>query len=156
MRTSRTRPRVLAAVAAAALPFALAGVAGAQSADDFVVTPTSGPAGTTVTVSGTCVPPAESADPFVSAFLVDPSDDVVIGDDADLSPAGSFSLSFAVPAGAQPSPDYLVVVECFASEDEESPFFDGAEDFTVTGSAGSAPRPKAPAAPITQEPTFTG
>lgn len=35
MRTSRTRPRVLAAVAAAALPFALAGVAGAQSADDF-------------------------------------------------------------------------------------------------------------------------
>lgn len=120
------------------------------------MTPTSGPAGTTITVSGTCAPPEESTDPFVQAFLVDPSDDVVTGDDADLSPAGTFSLSFAVPADAQPSPDYLVVVECLASEDEESPFFDGAEDFTVTGAASPAPTPKAPADAVTQEPSYTG
>lgn len=152
----RTPSRLLAVLGAAALPLALVGVAGAQSADNFTVAPTSGSAGTTITVTGTCAPPAESEDPFVEAFLVDPADDAVAGNDADLSPAGAFSLSFAVPAGARASQDYLVVVQCFGSEDDDEAFFEGAEDFTVTGTAAPSPAPKAPAKAVGQQPSYTG
>ncbi|HVM27754.1 MAG TPA: hypothetical protein VM433_08780 [Mycobacteriales bacterium] len=152
--------RLLAASAAAVLPFAFAGVAYAAP-DQFEMTPTSGPAGTTVTVSddeGECAPPEGSEDPFVAVVLFDPDDEAVTGNDASLEAAGNFSLTFTVPDDA-PAGTYVVGVACFEGNDEdEEPFFVFEEqEFTVTA-AQQQPSPapeqtRTPAPEQTQTPS---
>jgi hypothetical protein len=153
------RSRLLAVSSAAVLPFALVGVASAQATDGFVIAPTSGPPGTTISVTGTCVPAEDAPDPIVLSYLLDPDDDLVDYDDAELNPAGAFSLSLTVPGDAQPSPDYLVVVECWDdaadAEDEEEyqdPFFADYEEFTVTGTPRPSPSPTQTAGPTPASP----
>jgi hypothetical protein len=84
---------------AAVIPLALTGVADAAHGA-FDLSPTSGPAGTTITVSedeGLCAPPDTAEDPFVAVLLVDEGRNVLNLNDADLGEAGTFSLTVTVP-----------------------------------------------------------
>ena len=163
--------RLLAVSAAAVLPFALAGVAHAAP-DQFEMSPTSGPAGTTVTVSddeGECEPPETATDPYVAVILYDDQDDIVTGNDADLDETGNFTLTFTVPDDAEAG-EYGVAVACFeGNEEDEEPFFVFEDQvFTVTATdeeptpEPTTPQPQpteepAPAATaVDRQPTFTG
>ena len=125
-RNSHTmRKRLLAVSLAAIVPFSLAGVASAADGQ-YLLAPPSGPAGTVVTASdadGDCAVPVESADPFV-IFVIASDQGLLDDNDADLTSAGTFSLTATSPAGT-PAGTYNVFVECYrdrAAFEEDDPF----------------------------------
>ena len=177
------RRRLLAVSLAAVVPLASAGVARADHGG-FTLSPTSGPAGTTLTVSddeGQCEPPEGATDPFVGVLLFDRDGEALNGNDADLTGAGNFTLSLSVPRGT-PTGTLDVAVACFEGNDEdEDPFFVFDERAFRVTAAGSSPttaptkapagpaknvpvtkpqapagKGKAPAAAVKAQPTFTG
>ena len=123
-------------------------------------------AGTVVTASdadGDCAVPVESADPFV-IFVIASDQGLLDDNDADLTSAGTFSLTATIPAGT-PAGTYNVFVECYrdrATFEEDGPFFAFPErTFIVTAPVVTAPPvvspppvagPPRPAAPAVARP----
>lgn len=170
------RRRLLAVSLAATVPLAMTGVASADHGG-FTLSPTSGPAGTTLTVSdseGQCAPPDTATDPFVGVLLFDADGEALNGNDADLTEGGTFTITLRVPSGT-PTGTLDVAVACFEGNDEdEEPFFIFDEStFRVTAAGETAPpaknvpatkpkapapagKGKAPAAAVKAQPKFTG
>lgn len=175
------RLRLLAASVALVAPFTVAGVA--EAADgQFILAPTSGPAGTVITVSdadGDCAEiPDGAQEPAAIAAIFGAGEEPLAVNGADLGPNGAFSIRLTVPAGVPAGP-LDVIVLCFEGNDEdEEPFFAFDERvFTVTAPVVTAPvtprpapttpapapapttkaAPKAkPAAPVKAQPRFAG
>lgn len=160
------RLRMMAVALAAATPLALAGIATAAPGD-LSVSPTSGPAGTTISVTGQCpATPTPAADPTGVAVLLDGNGDPISGDEVSLS-GTSFTVSFPVPAGT-PAGSYVVAAACFAGNDpNENPYFEfNDRSFTVTSTRSDTPTVgidsggggsvAVPATPRRATPTFTG
>ncbi|MFN2505623.1 MAG: hypothetical protein ABR540_15565 [Acidimicrobiales bacterium] len=103
----------------------------------LTILPTSGPGGTTITVTGNgCSPPAE-----IGVFLFDEGAQRNLDRKlVNAEPAGTWSALLLVPAGFQPTGRVLVGATC--GEDAEY----RAQVFTVTALAGPAqPTPGSPA-----------
>jgi hypothetical protein len=167
-----------AVAVAAAATFMCAGPAAAQQGDEPNVTldvsPTSGPAGTVITVRGE---DCNLTDVGLVAVLVNLEDEVPeIGDMEVYPDAGSWSAQPAVPQDAAPGDEIVVRAACgyFDSPTSEFTLVFAYEPVTfhVTGApttappttppptptppAGPAPAPAPPAEPVVAEPTFTG
>jgi hypothetical protein len=152
--------------------------AGAQEPEELPlsVEPMAGGAGTVITVSGAdCTSENPDDAPEVDFILADeefifgPGDGLLA--DENLVPAeddGTWSGQLTVPADVDPDLTWLVTAVCFVSPEAEEPvaFYEIVE-FDVTGPPTTTPTtpstappttpPKAaPAAPVTQEPDFTG
>jgi hypothetical protein len=145
-----------AIVAGAAAVLVAAPPAGAG--DGFTVTPTSGPAGTVISVSGTGCYEEGLPDRHVSIILSDgeqaSASSSVVPDDN-----GAWSGQLTVPAGADPAGTYQVYASCWGSilgDNGQEILAYGPVAFDVTG-GGPAPttpttQPNEPT-PTTQPPT---
>lgn len=157
MRTKR-----IAAIAAAGVATTLLAVPPASAGDGFTVTPTSGPAGTVISVSGTgCyedgLPDTEVTISFGDGESVGVST-MIIPDDN-----GAWSGQLTVPAGVDPAGEYAVGGYCWGEilGDNGQMIREYASvAFDVTGD-GPAPTTPEPTTPTTQpgpgpEPTVPG
>lgn len=142
MRPTRLATIVAATAAATlALGSAPVGAGDAPESRPIVVDPTSGPAGTDITVSGTDCP----GNAPIEAGLIDPDLGHGIAEDFDQSADddGNWTASLSVPDDAVPSTTYAVVAECLGAGAPE--YEDG--EFVVT--EDEAP----PVLPISVDPT---
>lgn len=161
------RLRLLAVALAAATPFGLAGIATAAPGD-LDVSPSSGAAGSSFSVTGECsAVPAGADDPYALALLID-GDEIVSGVEVSLD-GTTFSGDIAVPDGTAAG-EYAVAAACFeGNSEDEDPFFEFEDgSFTVTGGGSGSDTPTvgvlpdetgggaAPAVPVRATPTFTG
>jgi cell division septation protein DedD len=143
--------------------FAVAGIGAvalasppASAGDGFTVTPTSGPAGTVIAVSGTGCYEEGLPDRHVSIILTD-------GEQASASSSvvpednGAWSGQLTVPAGADPAATYEVYASCWGSilgDNGQEIVSYGPVAFDVTG-GGTQPTTPTTATPTTQPPTET-
>lgn len=160
----------IAAAAVGTVASMVATPAGAQEGPllPMQVSPTGGPAGTVIEVSGeNC----DLEDPVVHIELVDVDTGEAV-DSVDASPdeAGSWADELTVPEGVDPNHDYVVEAACApfpgATPDVryESVEFDVTGDTTATTvppPPTTEPAPAEPpgvdtASPVEAEPTFTG
>lgn len=141
--------------------FAVAGVGAvalvappASAGDGFGVNPTSGPAGTVITVSGTGCYEEGLPDRHVSIILTD-------GEEATASSSvvpednGAWSGQLTVPAGADPAATYEVYASCWGSilgDNGQEIASYGPVAFDVTGD-GTTPTTAPPTTPTTAPPT---
>jgi hypothetical protein len=96
--------------------------------------PASGPAPSTISVSGTECPAGKT---IAGAALLDSNQDVVSAtDDLPVQAGGSWSGTLDVPAGT-PVGAYEVDAVCGSSADDPDPFFYDPLPFAVTASSGS-------------------
>ena len=148
------------------------GPAGAQEGGEFApltVDPTSGPAGTVISVSGAdCV--EEGVATVSSAILVrfddsETEDDLLDIADVDAAEDGTWATSLTMPAGLDPEGVYLVTAACLVAESEQLVVDYEVVEFDLTGAAPTeppadtppaAPAPAAAATPVRAQPTFTG
>jgi hypothetical protein len=131
---------VAAALAMSVAPAALAGVPHPA----LSVSPTSGPAGTVIAVSGNgCVESIQIYLAIGTGFPSSPAD-VAATTSTEASGAGAWSASIAVPQGLDPDGTYNVTARCFISAGEQSSLLFTYETvpFDVTG--GSTPPPTMP------------
>jgi hypothetical protein len=168
--------RRMAAVGTAGLLSAAilaAGPAGAQEGGELApltVDPTSGPAGTVISVSGAdCLD--EGVATVSSAYLFrfdgdEPTEDDLLDIvDVDAEEDGTWAASLTMPAGLDPEGVYLVSATCFLADSEQIVIDYEAVEFDLTGAAPTAPPADTPppaltpapaAAPVRAQPTFTG
>jgi hypothetical protein len=134
MSSRRAAVAALACVVASAV-MSTAPVAATDEPPDLTVTPTSGPAGTVVTVSGD-----DCAFNSISIFLVKLPSAVVAQSGTESSDNGTWSGTVTVPQGADPAADYVVTAQCFVSAGEQSQVKHDYEQvpFDVTG-GGTTP-----------------
>lgn len=144
-----TARRAFAVVATAGL-IGLTTATGASAAPDVELsfTPTSGPAGTTIRVTGQCPDGyAEAAGVLIGRA---DGDDAMNDAEAEVAEDGSFTAEVVVrTATSEPAPeagDELVVAAlCLAYEDDEPAYGEAAGTFSVTagstGSGGGDPQP---------------
>jgi hypothetical protein len=162
------RRAALAASTGLALAAALfAAPAGAQEAEflPLDITPTSGPAGTAITVSGDDCAPEQEFNAFVQVYFANETD-VLDAVETEIGGDGSWSTQISVPDGTDPAGTYAVFATCFVDNGEdvevnaeyEEVAFDVTGDVVVppTLEPTPAPAPAAPAAPVPGNPTFTG
>jgi hypothetical protein len=166
--------RRMAAVGTAGLLSAavLAGSpAGAQEGGEFApltVDPTSGPAGTAISVSGAdCLEEGAAPVGFAVLFRFDDDetdDDILDTAEVDAADDGTWATSLTMPAGLDPEGVYVVTATCFVGEDQVVVDYEGVE-FDLTGAAPTeppadtppaAPAPAPAATAVRAQPTFTG
>lgn len=164
---------LIVGIAAAAVGTAASMVAtpaGAQEGPLFPmqVSPTSGPAGSVIDVSGeNC----DLEEPVVYIDLVDvDTDEAVDSVDAFPDEAGSWAEELIVPEGVDPNHDYVVEAACAPFPGASPDLWYESVDFEVTGDltpttgpstpttepATTEPPTAAPATPVVAEPAFTG
>jgi hypothetical protein len=169
MERKRMSAALIVGAAAGALLVAAPAGAGAPQLE---VTPTSGPVGTTITVSGNLC--GDGLAEFTLYMDVDGDEPLVIAqDDLDAPMDGTWSGELVVPATATlpggdtvdilPGDGYSIGATCTFSE---QPVKYDDVDFEVTGSPTPTPSTTPPttaptstpppATPITDEPPFTG
>ena len=124
------------------------------------VSPTSGPAGTTVTISGTeCL--SEGGPGDLEAYLFYGDGEPILVWSGTVAADGSWTAS-TVPEATDPPGIYTLSATCFASPDSDQIVADyDFVDFELTAAAPEAPAdPAAPAAapatPVTGQPRYTG
>ena len=164
----KSRRAALVATTGLALAAALfAAPAGAQEAEfaPLDITPTSGPAGTSITVSGDDCGGEQAFNAFVQVYFADQTQ-VLDAVETEIAETGSWSTQIQVPAGTDPAGIYAVFATCFVDNGEDVDVDLQYEEvaFDVTGDAVTpsqpaptpAPTAAAPAAAVPGDPTFSG
>jgi hypothetical protein len=137
MKSSRRAAAVAVACAAAGALALSVAPAGAQDPGSpaLTVSPTSGPAGTVIAVSGGgCTETIQVYLAIGTSFPSSPAD-VAATTGTEASGAGDWQTSIAVPAGLDPAGTYSVTARCYISAGEQSQtkFTYGIVPFDVTG-----------------------
>jgi hypothetical protein len=157
---------VASTVAVAATALVAAPVAAQEELLPISVTPSSGPPGTVFTFSGEGCLGEEPGDVLITVFFTD--NEVVDEFDLTAEADGSWAVDFdtGVPEPLPPGV-YTVTATCFVSLESEEPEviadYDFA-DFELTAPPkpeppkppAPEPEPAQPAAPVVEEPDFTG
>jgi hypothetical protein len=166
----KSRRAALVATTGLALAAALfAAPAGAQEAEfaPLDITPTSGPAGTSITVSGDDCGGEQAFNAFVQVYFANETD-VLNAVETEIAETGSWSTQIQVPAGTDPAGTYSVFATCFVDNGEdvevnleyEEVAFDVTGDVVTPSQPAPTPAPAptaaAPAAPVPGDPTFSG
>ena len=172
MRRALLMTMTLILAVAGVVAMASSGNAGA-TIQPLSVNPTSGPPGSSLTVSGGACPAPNEA----GAGLISPlnllGDPLVVGTDSP-DAGGNWQVSLTIPANATPGV-YIVVADCFPPNSAANfrgqshvaglPIDYVPASFTVTPAAVPTPPPtpvvsplslSGPAEPITSVPSFTG
>ena len=130
----------LPTLAAGGLGVALVSGAWAQGTGALNRSPSSGPAGTAISVSSkdACTPPGGASAPEVEIDLTDSGGDPVESSTAPVAANGTWSGSITVPDDAAPG-SYAVEASCFPSADPNADsYFDYAgQPFQVTAQGGA-------------------
>lgn len=162
------RAALVASTGLALVAALIAAPAGAQEAEfaPLNITPTSGPAGTSITVSGDDCGGEQAFNAFVQVYFANETD-ILNAVETEIAETGSWSTQLPVPAGTDPAGTYSVFATCFIDNGEDVEVNLEYEEvaFDVTGDvvtpsqpAPEAPvlTPAAPAAPTPGDPDFSG